>query len=140
MNYETYFIHQKSGPGHVSGIFENSDAKEKNQDVGQEYDDAADTCDDPFQEQVFYQGIGQDAVHQHGKTTDTGLYPRHGVFTKGKGRLKHNPDKQNKDGKSHKPVRQDQVNVSRYVHALLNCGGMHLLDNSGNKTVAFIRR
>ncbi len=52
-------VHDEGGSGHVAGVFHERDACIEDEDVGQEYDDAAHASYDAVGHEVFDPAVGQ---------------------------------------------------------------------------------
>ena len=131
-------VHEKSGPGHVAGVFENSDEEKKEQDVGEENDHGPHAGDNPVQQKVPREPLGKNGGKKTGQEPHPGFDPFHGVGPRREGDLEHEPDEKDENRKAHEPVGQHPVDVPGDVDPPPQRGRDHLFDNAGDEPVSLV--
>ncbi len=107
-------IQQERRPGHVSGVFENGDGQEQQQDVGQEHEHPADPADDAVNQQRAEQALGPrrpERAHRAPELPEQPFQSVHGRFADGEGQVEYQVHHAREDRQAQLRVQEDPVDA-----------------------------
>ena len=107
-----YLVHEKGGPGHVSGVFQQGQEEEENHDVGQECEHGADSLDDSVRQHAREPSGAQQTAAPGAEGIDPRLDPPLGIGSEGECALEYGQKYQYHQREAEPPAGQDGI----YLH------------------------
>ena len=108
-------IHNQGGARQISGVFQDSDKQEQNQDLRQKHQDASDAVKDSVDHQRAQGRVGNQGAHPGSCRGDGALHQVHHRLGPEKDRLEHGDDHDHEHQRSAHGMQKNRIQTARPV-------------------------